>query len=206
MSGTTVEVCDNCGSPLEVDLDGRCRWCHAHIRVKQQSRPQRYALHADVDSMVPGGTDDCSTSSPFLYLLLAALGLGLSHEPVVQDYLRDSQPFHQAIRALTTAVSAAGVRVRDAGLLNGDFDMNLKVYTAEEIWLFDLAVDVLAVVGTLDGLPGQTRARMASDLRSLDQEVTSHTWKKELKRAGDGPERFRELRSRVPRHHPHPGS
>lgn len=205
MSGeATVEVCDNCGSPLDVDIDGRCRWCHARIKVSTPQRPQRVAARLDVSSMVPGGTDDCSTSSPFLYLLLAALGPGLSGEPAVQKYLRDQEVLHQTVRALAAAVSEAGVRVRDAGLLRDDLDMNLKVYSAEEIWLFDLAIDVVAMMGALDGLPGQTVARTASNLRSLDQEVTSHTWKKGLKQAGAGPERFRELRARVPRHHPRP--
>lgn len=205
--GTTAEVCDNCGSPLDLDIDGRCRWCHARIKIRKPEPARRYAVAADVSSMVPGGVDDCSTSSPFLFLLLAALGPGLSHEPVVQAYLREQPVFHQTVRTLTTAVSDAGVRVRDAGLLKDDFDMRLGVYTAEEIWLFDLAVDVVAMMGALDGLPGQTRARMVSDLRTLDDEVTSHTWKKELKKAGEGPERFRELRAKVPRHlsSRHPG-
>jgi hypothetical protein len=41
---------------------------------------------------------------------------------------------------------------------------------------------------------------MASNLGSLDREASSHRWKKDLKIADPGPEAFRELRARIPRH------
>lgn len=69
---------------------------------------------------MPGGVDDCSSSAPFLCMLLSALGPGLSPESAVQDYLHQEPAFHQAVRALATAVSKAGVRVRDAGLVRDD--------------------------------------------------------------------------------------
>lgn len=41
MGGGTVDNCANCGAPLEVDDDGRCRWCrvtvratHSHVRAR----------------------------------------------------------------------------------------------------------------------------------------------------------------------------
>lgn len=155
--------------------------------------------------LVPAGTDDCSTSSPFLYLTLTALGPGLSLEPAVKEFARREPQTHQQIRALSTAVSAAGVRVRDSGLIRDDFDDRLRPFTPEEIWLFDLAVDVIAMLGGLEDLPPQARARVASDLRSLDQSVHSHAWRKGVRQAGEGPAAFRPLRSRVPHHQPHPG-
>lgn len=33
MSGGAVDVCGNCGAPLELDDDGRCRWCRAKVRA-----------------------------------------------------------------------------------------------------------------------------------------------------------------------------
>lgn len=96
-------------------------------------------------------------------------------------------------------MSAAGVRVRDAGLLRDSFDENLKAYTPEEIWTFGLAIDV---IGTLEGLSGKSRVLVAGGLRQLDQDVASHTWKEELKKAGARPEAFRGLRAEVPRHTP----
>jgi hypothetical protein len=154
--------------------------------------------------LVPAGTDDCSTSSPFLYLTLASLGPGLSLEPAVTEFALREPELHQQIRALSTAVSAAGVRVRDSGLLRDDFDDRLRPFTPEEIWLFDLAVDVIAMLGGLEDLPPRARAQVASNLRSLDQSVHSHGWRKGVRQAGEGPTAFRALRARVPHHQPHP--
>jgi hypothetical protein len=195
-------VCGNCGAPLELDDSGKCVWCHAQIRVEP---PRERRVSGFSASLVPDGTDDCFTVSPFLYLLLAVLGDGLRGQQVVQDYLSRHSGLRQQIRALSTAVSAAGVRVRDAGLVKDSFSEDFEPYTPEEVWTFDLAVDVVAMFAVLDGLSGQARAELASDLRSLDRNVHSHHWKKEVSRAGDGPEAFRALRARVPRHTPHPG-
>jgi hypothetical protein len=154
--------------------------------------------------LVPAGTDDCSTSSPFLYLTLASLGPGLSLEPAVREFAQREPELHQQIRALSTAVSAAGVRVRDSGLLRDDFDDRLRPFTPEEIWLFDLAVDVIAMLGSLEDLPPKARAQVTNNLRSLDQSVHSHGWRKGVRQAGEGPAAFRALRARVTHHQPHP--
>ena len=42
MSGGAVDICGNCGAPLDVDDDGRCRWCRAKVRA---TRP--HARRAD---------------------------------------------------------------------------------------------------------------------------------------------------------------
>lgn len=33
MSGGSVDACGNCGAPLELDDDGRCRWCRVKVRA-----------------------------------------------------------------------------------------------------------------------------------------------------------------------------
>jgi hypothetical protein len=33
MSRAAVDVCGNCGAPLELDDDGRCRWCRVKVRA-----------------------------------------------------------------------------------------------------------------------------------------------------------------------------
>jgi hypothetical protein len=33
MSGEAVDVCGNCGAPLDLTDDGRCRWCRAKVRA-----------------------------------------------------------------------------------------------------------------------------------------------------------------------------
>jgi len=193
---TSTGTCPNCGAPLELDQGGNCRWCHAHLRTEPRHAPSG---HGGGLGLVPAGTDDCSTSAPFLYLTLAALGSGLSYEPVVREYARANPAQAARIRVLSTAVSAAGVRVRDAGLLKDSFDEHLRVYTAEEIWTFELAIDVIAMLGALDGLPGQARAMVAEDLRTLNGTARGHHGNKELKQAGTGPEEFQPLRAEVPR-------
>jgi hypothetical protein len=84
-------------------------------------------------------------------------------------------------------VGAAGVRVRDAGLLKDSFDESLQVYTPEEIWSFDLAFDVIAMLGAIDGLRAGTRASLVDSLRSLDRTARLHIFKKDLRKAGQGP-------------------
>lgn len=189
-AGPTVDVCRTCGAPLELDDNGRCRWCHVQVR------------HEPVESqagLLPRGLDDCSTSAPFLYLILSAFYLLGTQDAVKQFLARSPEPRRQ-LRALAAATSAAGVRVRDAGLLKNEFDDNLRVYTPDEIWTFNLAVDVIARLGALEGLPPSTHAQIVSDLKTLNDQTHSHTWKKELKQAGDGVPQFRELRAATPPH------
>jgi hypothetical protein len=99
------------------------------------------------------------TSSPFLSLIMSTLGPGLSTEPAVREYVDAYPEFHQKIRELSQAVSAAGVRVRDFGLLRSEFDGNLRVFAPEEIWMFDLAVDVIAMLGCVQGLSNASLAQ-----------------------------------------------
>jgi hypothetical protein len=196
--GPEVEVCANCGAPLDLDEAGACRWCHARIRARRAPLSALLLLEEQEDlRLVPDGVDNCGTSAPFLYLTLTTFGF-LSTVSQVKEYMRGEPGLLQHIRALTTAVSDAGVRVRDTGLLKDDFDDNLTVYTPEEIWTFDLAFDVIAMLGALNGLDGQTRARIVSNMRSLNRESSSHAWKKDMKKAGDGPLALREFRSQVP--------
>lgn len=204
MSGAaTVEVCDNCGSPLDVDIDGRCRWCHARIAVKQPPRGGRGPAGGGV-ALVPDDVDDCFTSSSFLYLALSSLGPGLTYDRAVQEYVRAQPVFAETVRALATAASEAGARVRDHGLLKGDYDLSIQIYTPEEIWMFDLMYDVIAMLGSLDGVSSKTHATIAGNVRLLDREVATHGWKKKLSQAGEGPAAYRELRGKVPHHVPSP--
>jgi hypothetical protein len=159
-------------------------------------------------SLVPGDLL-AGTDVPFIDLILVQLGYGpaygLSAEPAVRQYVRNEPGLYPIIRDLGAAVGAAGIRARDGGLLKNSFDDNLKLYTPEEIWNFDLAIDVIAVLAAVEGLSKSTLFRATQALRDLDRTARGHTWKKELKRAGEGPAAFRELRARVPRHTPHPG-
>jgi hypothetical protein len=152
-------------------------------------------------SLVPDGVDDCMTAAPFVGLIMSIAPL-LSFEIAVQDYVRN-EGLYEAIRALNAAVSRAGVRVRDSGLLKSSFSDDLTPYTPEEVWTFNLAVDVVVMLGRLDGLTPSNRASAIQTVQSLDATVATHRWRKEVKKAGAGPQAFRELRARVPEHVPH---
>ena len=159
-------------------------------------------MHSAEAGLVPYGLD-YEVVAPFIYLTLSTLYL-LGTEPSVQQYLSVEPEAHRAIRDLSTAVAGAGVRVRDSGRVKNEFDVHMGLFTAEEFWLFDLAIDVIAMLVSLGGSKPGTRALVASDLRSLDKHVHSHHWKREVKKAGDGQARFRELRAHVPHHTPRP--
>lgn len=197
-------VCPHCGEALALDsaVAGQCQTCYGHVRFAHPSQSPFAHMTGDID-LVPRGLD-YDVVAPFIYLTLTTLGL-LSSESVVKQYASAQPEAQQAIRELAQAVAAAGTRVRDTGQMRDSFDENLRYYMAEEIWLFDLAIDVIAMLGTLGGLPPGTRARINEDLRLLDNNVHSHHWKKEVRQAGDGPAQFRELRAHVLRHEPHPG-
>jgi hypothetical protein len=58
MSGGAVDSCGNCGAPLDLDDDGRCRWCRAKARA---TRPhaQAFIISGNPDTVLltsPGGT------------------------------------------------------------------------------------------------------------------------------------------------------
>ncbi len=159
-------------------------------------------MYGSEKGLVPSGTD-YEALAPFLYLTMTTLDL-LGSDPVVRQYISAEPEAHRAIRELSAAVAAAGVRVRDTTKRHDFFDEHIREFTPEEIWIFDLAIDVVAMLGTLGGLNPATRAQILGDLRSLDYHPHSHHWKKEVRRAGDGPEAFRDLRAHVPHHKPHP--
>jgi hypothetical protein len=133
----------------------------------------------------------------------ADLAVHAQHRAGSKEYVTARPSLLASVQALSTAVSAADVRVRDTGMLKDDFDERLTIYTPDEIWTFDLAFDVIAMLGALDVVQGETRALVISNMKSLDQQATGHTWKKELDKAGNGPAQFQELRTFVPRHSPH---
>jgi hypothetical protein len=164
----------------------------------------RTIFDVSAQGLVPDDVDDCMTSSPFLFLIMSTLGPGLSTEPAVLAYVNAYPEFHQKIRELSAAVSAAGVRVRDFGLLRSQFDGNLRVFAPEEIWMFDLAVDVIAMLGCVQGLSNASLAQFRDNMRTLDEDVASHAWRKSLSQAGNGLPQFHDLRASVPRHAPNP--
>jgi hypothetical protein len=201
ISGPLPSFCPRCNAPLQLDEAGRCGWCRAHL---QTVPPQGHPLNVPAGpvKLLPADVDDMGVA-PFIQLTLAVLGL-LRFERAVQEFVGREPELVRNIVDLSGAVADAGARVRNAGLLKSGFDNNLRVYMPEEIWICNLAIDLIAFLGSLDGLRNGTRAQIANNLRSLDQNTSSHTWKKDVKGAGAGPAQFRELRAAVPYHTPRP--
>jgi hypothetical protein len=77
-----------------------------------------------------------------------------------------------------------------------------KHFTDEEIWLLNLAVDVVAMLGTLAGVASSIRKAIITDLGSLDEHVVTDHWKQAVRKADPGPPEFHDLRALVPHHKP----
>jgi hypothetical protein len=150
--------------------------------------------------LVPDGLD-YSVTAPFIELMISTLGL-LSYDPVVKQYLEASPGSQQSIRALATAVAAAGVRVRDSSRRLDEFEEHLHKFTPEEFWVFNLAVDIIAMFAGTPGMDPSNHALIRSDLQTLDDLAHGHHWKSQVRKAGDGPVQFRELRGHIPAHKP----
>lgn len=158
--------------------------------------------HDSEVGLVPSGLE-ASTLAPFLYLTLSTLAL-LGDEPTVRQYTEADPDAHRAIRALSTQIAEAGIRVRDTAKRPDMFAEHMNMFTPEEYWKFNLAIDIIAMFATGGGLSPDTRALIISDLRTLDGDANSHHWKHQVKKAGDGPVEFHELRSHIPHHKPRP--
>jgi hypothetical protein len=158
--------------------------------------------HYHEAGLVPSGLG-ASAVAPFIELTLATLGL-LGLEPAVQQYSQADPDAHRAIRALSTQVAEAGIRVRDTAKNRDMFDEHMRMFTPEEYWKFNLAVDVIAMFATGGGLRSDTHVLIINDLGILDEHAYSHHWKSQVHKAGDGPAEFRELRAHIPHHKPRP--
>jgi hypothetical protein len=202
-AGPVVDTCPNCGAPLRVALDGTCHWCHAVIHTAPP--PQQHAgvlPSSSAARLLPAEVDDEGVA-PFIALIISSFRL-LGTQALIMEVTSRPPGLLPAIRALCTAVGAAGVRVWDAGLLSGEFDDSIKHYTPEEIWLCDLAVDVIAGLGGVEGLPRRIRVLVVENVQCLDDQVTKRTWQQDLKAARDGIPAFAELRATTPHHKPNP--
>jgi hypothetical protein len=68
--------------------------------------------------------------------------------------------------------------------------------------MFDLAIDVVAMLATNGGSRSDTHDMIISDLRSIDKHAHSRQWRHQVKKAGAGPAQFRQLRELIPHHQP----
>jgi hypothetical protein len=155
-------TCPNCGAPLTLDAEGRCTHCHMPIRT------------AADESSLPA----------LVQVILNAMG-ALREEPPVQRVL-DKDGVTGCAEALTPEVTAAGERVRDAGLIVDGFGTDLKAFQPTEIWTFNLAADLIAVMVEADNLSKIKRGSFRDMLRGIDASLGSHWARSTLGNAAPG--------------------
>ena len=199
-----AQACPSCGAPLSLDADGRCRSCRAQHWVSMPSGPiaQRHpGRHEDPRDQVPFGLVPLHLNqgggAPFISDLFSALER-LSSDNAVQQYTSANPDAHRAIRALAAAVAKAGNRVRDSGRISIQAE-DLRLYTPEEIWLVDLAIDVVAMLATGGGIKPDNRNMVLYYLRCIGKHADGRHWEHQVRKAADGPAAFHDLRARVPR-------
>jgi hypothetical protein len=144
---------------------------------------------------------DYAASSPFIDRPISALRM-LNGEPTVQQYLHANPQAQQGILELSRTVGGIGARVRDANGPHIVIDDSLKYYSADEIWMFDLIIDVMAMLVTGGGLRPDNHDRVFDELRSADKHRKSAHWRRQVHKAGAGPTQFRQLRELIPQHQP----
>ena len=81
-----------------------------------------------------------------------------------------------------------------------------REYALDEIWTINLAIDVLAMLNIVDGVSSNANDTVANCVREFDWAVQrlGQLWRTQLKKAGDGPPVFRQLRAGVPHRTPNP--
>jgi hypothetical protein len=128
----------------------------------------------------------------------------VGEQPSVRQYLTSQPRAHASMLALSSAIAQAGARVRAMAPGSKDYKDHLRLFTPEEIWMVDLAIDVAAMLAGGGGIDQTVHELVIWKLRDLDEHVHSHHWHKEVRKAGAGPAEFRDLRALVPHHRPHP--
>ena len=75
MSGGAVDACGNCGAPLEVGYDGRCRWCRVKVRT---THPHVYRADGGRPGISRKWNWRLGAIAALAIALAAGLGVGIS--------------------------------------------------------------------------------------------------------------------------------
>jgi hypothetical protein len=199
----SVRTCPNCGAPLELDVEGRCRWCQAFVDVppapaagRTRVDPFDDQLHLEPDSVYRD-----HESYPATIGLVLGTFRNLGDEVAVQDYLDHAPGLREEIRNLSLALGAGGARIRDSGLMDGTFDVDPTQYLPDEIWACDLGADVIAMLAAVEGVSGNIQSEARTTVATFDKEDLPEwrrAWQQGLEAAGAGPEAFRQMRAQIP--------
>jgi hypothetical protein len=130
----------------------------------------------------------------FMHAMMAAL-LTFRREEAIRQFAGGSD-LGVVIFEMSRGVIAAGERANASGLLKDRYDTSLRPYTPEEVWTFNLLIDVIAMLASLQGL--QYRSNVTGKVHSLTATAQRLEWKMYVRRAGAGPEHLLSLRAQVP--------
>jgi len=175
MSNPHSESCPNCGAPLTLNDDGACVFCRAHLRTDGDSF---------TDAPSPAGA------------ILRTIGM-LTSEPAAHR-LVEEQALDDGVAVLLDSVVAAGRRVRDDGLVLSERSVDIKVYEPAEVWTFNLAADLIALLVVAPNIPKVKRTAARDILVHLDAGLGSHWCRSTIGNAAPGPEPLQHLRQGVP--------
>lgn len=168
-------TCPNCGAPLRLDASGSCAYCRAVVH-----------------------DFDAGASLPNLVRVILKTLSTLGEESAVQRALEKSG-LTGVVDSLNPAAIAAGCRVRDAGLIVEGVGTDIHAFQPAELWTFNLAADLIAVMVAADNLSKVKRVSFAETLRGIDASLSSHWAKSMIGNAAPGPDELRACREAVPR-------
>jgi hypothetical protein len=186
----TVEHCPNCGAPLEL-VAGACRWCGVPVKLAADAPETR---DDDEDDDLELG--DGEIRLPPAGWIVSTLHW-VTYDAIIRAFL-DANPEHlAATRTLVEATKAAAERLHAAGieveqLMPAGFD---KMYTLDELWIFDLGADLLVWWTIFDGVDKDMRKSVAFE---LSRDYWHGPFGKRLKKVV-GPDALHALRAAAPR-------
>lgn len=198
-----IEHCPDCGGPLD-QVPGICRWCGQHVTLRPLTDAVRDEDEGDVadevhkDIGVGVDVDECKLPVPAKWILSELSWL--TNDRAIRSFLEGQPGLLELARRLTAAMRIAGERIQDAGFeddvyIAGKAD---ELYSADEMWAFDLGIDLIAWLAAVDGASEDMQRQAGTGIWGHDI-GWSDRYKMPLKKAGDGPADLRELRATVPR-------
>ncbi len=170
-----IETCPNCGAPLHLDAEGLCTFCRAKVARAGPSfadvpAPARAILHVSE---------------------------ALASEAVVSRFV-EQQGLAASVPALMDDVAGAGRRVVTDGLVLDERRIDFGVYTPDEMWVFNLAADLVAMLAALPNLAKTKRAAVRDLLITVDAALGTHSARSTIGNAHEGPADLRPLRETIP--------
>jgi len=125
----------------------------------------------------------------------------LISEPAAQRVV-EAQGLSDSVALLSDAVVGAGQRVRDGGLVLSERAVDIKIYQPAEVWTFNLAADLIAVLVVVPNLPKAKRVAVRDVLMRLDAGLGTHWCRSTIGNAAPGPEPLQGLREVLPHRKP----